>query len=242
MAPPAETIWHEAECGGYAEDLALWEELAAAHGSPVLELGAGAGRVALHLARRGHDLDAVDIDAALVAAFNERAAAEGLRAGARAGDVRELEPRRRYPLVIAAMQLYQLLGGPAGRLAVLRSISAALAPSGVAGLAIVEGEVQGEAGPDTLPDVREEGGWVYSSLPLAVRATNGKLVVRRLRQRVSPAGELTEAEHEDVLDLLDARAVEAEARAVGLEPAGVRRIDESALHVGSAVVLLRREA
>jgi len=239
MAPPAELIWHEVECGGYAEDLALWEQLAGTHGSPVLELGAGAGRVALHLARRGHEVDAVDIDAALVATFNERAAAEGLRASARAGDARELEPNRRYPLVIVAMQLYQLLGGAAGRMAALGSISAALAPNGVAGLAIVEGDVQGEAGPGTLPDVREEGGWIYSSLPLAVHAADGKLVVRRLRQRVSPAGELMEAEHKDVLDLLDARTVAEEARAAGLEPAGIRRIDESELHVGSSVVLLR---
>ncbi len=40
-------IWHDAECGAYAADLALWEELAAAAGGPVLDLGCGTGRVAL---------------------------------------------------------------------------------------------------------------------------------------------------------------------------------------------------
>ena len=28
-------IWHDVECGGYAEDLSLWRSLAADHGKPV---------------------------------------------------------------------------------------------------------------------------------------------------------------------------------------------------------------
>ena len=48
-------------------DLALWEELAGGRGGPVLELGAGAGRVALHLARAGHEVIAVERDPELAA-------------------------------------------------------------------------------------------------------------------------------------------------------------------------------
>ena len=47
-------IWHDLECGGYAEDLALWRELAMRHGGPVLDVGAGTGRTAIMLARAGH--------------------------------------------------------------------------------------------------------------------------------------------------------------------------------------------
>ena len=50
----SEVIWHDIECGGYAADLPLWRELAAAEAGPVLDVGAGAGRVALELARHGH--------------------------------------------------------------------------------------------------------------------------------------------------------------------------------------------
>jgi SAM-dependent methyltransferase len=37
-------IWHEVECGGYADDLDLWAELAERHGGAVLDLGCGTGR------------------------------------------------------------------------------------------------------------------------------------------------------------------------------------------------------
>ena len=51
-----ERVWHEVECGGYAADLALWERAGRRADGPVLELGSGTGRVALHLARRGSEV------------------------------------------------------------------------------------------------------------------------------------------------------------------------------------------
>jgi hypothetical protein len=44
--PDAETLeimWHDLENGSYAEDLALWRDLAVVHGGPVLDIGAGTG-------------------------------------------------------------------------------------------------------------------------------------------------------------------------------------------------------
>ena len=43
-------IWHDVECGGYAEDLFLWRSLAAEHGDPVLDVGAGTGDTVIRLA------------------------------------------------------------------------------------------------------------------------------------------------------------------------------------------------
>jgi SAM-dependent methyltransferase len=234
----AEALWHDVECGAYEEDLSLWEELARAHGGPVLELGAGNGRVALHLARRGFDVEALDVEASLIATFLDRAQAEGLSVSARVADARNFRPDREFALVIGAMQLVQLLGGPGGRRFALECVRAALRPDGVAAFAIVEGvDAVGEAPPHTLPDVRETDGWIHSSRPLGVAAVNGNLRVRRLRQLVSPAGELTEFEHVDVLDLLDAAELEREGAAAGLEPLGTRETPPSDLHVGSSVVL-----
>ena len=65
--------WHDVECASYSADLPLWGELAEEHGGPVLDLGCGTGRVALDLARRGHDLTALDSDAELVRELAARA-------------------------------------------------------------------------------------------------------------------------------------------------------------------------
>ncbi len=211
--------------------------------NPILELGAGTGRVALHLARRGYTLDAVELDHRLASILDSRAELEQLAVEVRTEDVRDGISGGPYSLVIGAMQLIQLLEGCAGRRAALEGMARSLAPGGVAALAIVEGteSVVGMAGESMLPDARERDGWVYSSLPLDVVARDGQLVVRRLRQTVSPKGDLEEFVHTDLLDVLDASTLEREAAAANLVPAGRHPIADSDSHVGSTVVLLERE-
>ncbi len=92
-----------------------------------------------------------------------------------------------------------------------------------------------------LPDTREVDGWVYSSLPIEARVEDGEIRVRRLRQTVSPGGELSEEVDEVVLRELDASTLEAEAEAAGLRPAGRRAVPPTDAHVGSTVVLLEME-
>src|SRR5208283_2096223 len=49
--PPDAVVWHDLECGTYRADLPLWRELARDAGvGPILEIGAGSGRVSLDLA------------------------------------------------------------------------------------------------------------------------------------------------------------------------------------------------
>ncbi len=66
-------IWHDLECGGYVADLPLWRELARERGGPILDVGAGTGRVALDLARNGHEVTALDRDPELLDALRRRA-------------------------------------------------------------------------------------------------------------------------------------------------------------------------
>src|SRR5262249_37949539 len=73
-----EVIWHDLECGPYTADLALWRTLADDAQGPILDVGAGSGRVTLDLARHGHTVTALDVDPDLIAALADRAAAAGL--------------------------------------------------------------------------------------------------------------------------------------------------------------------
>jgi hypothetical protein len=83
---------------------------------------------------------------------------------------------------------------------------------------------------------------VYSSLPIEAAVDVGAIRVRRLRQTVSPAGELSEEVDEVLLQALDASTLEAEAELAGLAPAGRRVIPPTDDHVGSTVVLLEKAA
>lgn len=231
-------IWHEVECGGYEADLELWEELADQAGGPILDLGCGSGRVALHLARRGHLVRGIDSDAGLVDALNGRAGE--LPASAELGDVRELDLKQEFGLVLAPMQLAQLLDEDE-RMECLRCVTEHLRPGGLAAFAIVEEMPGAVDSSPPLPDVREIEGWVYSSLPLEAAVDDGEIVVRRSRQIVSPDGELSDAVNEVRLRMLSADRLEREAEEAGLRPAGRRAIPETDAHVGSTVVLLERE-
>jgi SAM-dependent methyltransferase len=232
-------IWHDVECGGYGEDLPLWRELADAAPGPVLELGCGTGRVALDLAARGGEVTAVDSDAALVRALRDRAADRGIALTAEVADARTLNLPSEFGLIAAPMQMVQLLVGSGERTAALAAAASALAPGGRIGLAIVEGVPDGGGElAQLLPDVAEIDGWVYSSLPLEIADEGDVMRVVRLRQVVSPGGDLRESTDVTRLAVLDADQLEHEAREAGLSPAGRRAIATTDDHVGSTVVLL----
>lgn len=237
-------VWHDVECGAYGADLALWEELAAASSS-VLELGAGSGRVVLHLARRGHRAHGLDLVPELVDALNARAGE--LPATATVGDARSFELDRLFGAVLAPMQFMQLLRSPAERTACLSCIRSHLEPGGMAAFALthVTAESAGSSGGGAappIPDAQEVDGWIYSSLPIETVVGDEEILVRRLRQTVSPAGDLEERIDDVRLLVLTPDALEREAQIAGLRPAGRRAIPATDLHVGSTVVLLEKEA
>jgi SAM-dependent methyltransferase len=235
-------IWHDVECGGYTADLALWRELAGRAGGPVLELGAGTGRVALDLAAHGHDVTALDSDGALLEELERRAKRRGLAVQTVHADARRLPPMRGFGLVLAPMQLLQVLGGPAARADLLAGAAALLRAGGLFAAAVAELDdaIAPEDAEPPVPDVGERDGWVFSSLPLDVRPDPAGVAVERLRQRVSPTGELTEERHTQLLDFVSAEAIEREASAAGLRPDAQHEIPATADHVGSTVIVCRR--
>ncbi|HEU4657060.1 MAG TPA: class I SAM-dependent methyltransferase [Capillimicrobium sp.] len=241
MTPPTTVIWHDVECGSYDVDLPLWRELAAEAGGPILDVGAGTGRVTLDLARRGHEVIALDADAELVAELRERAA--GLPVTAVHADARDFDLGRRVALVIVPMQTIQLLGGPAGRAGFLRSAARHLPPGGllVAALAdALEGTAESADGERPLPDIREIDGTVYASHPVGVRRDATGVVIERIRETVDPAGRRSSEGNEIHLDTADAATIAAEAAVHGFTarpPLAVPATDD---YVGSEVVVLCR--
>lgn len=232
-------IWHDVECGSYEVDLPLWVELAECCEGPVLELGCGTGRVALHLARRGHRVVGLDRDPELIEALAERAG--DLPVQAAVADARDFTWDEPAALALAPMQLLQLFSGSAERTACLAAVAVHLRPGGLFAAAIVEEALGGfNREEDVVPDTREVDGWVYSSLPIQADVDARRIAIQRLRKVVSPTGVLERSDNRIELQRLQASTLEAEAARVGLTPADRREIAPTLDHVGSTVVLLER--
>ena len=233
-------VWHDVECAAYDLDLPHWRELAELADGPVLDIGAGTGRVALDLARRGHTVTAIDADPELVHELAGRARKRGLHVKTATADARSFELGARFRLAIAPMQVVQLLGGESGRRAALECIHRHLEPGAVFAAALAdpfEGIPDAEVVPP-MPDIREEEGWVYASTPVAVRREEASAAIDRHRQAVSPAGEIREWVATIQLDLVTADELEAEARACGFTARERGWIPETAEWTGSTVVVL----
>lgn len=236
--------WHDVECGDYAADLDLWRELADAEGSPVVDVGAGTGRVALDLAARGHDVTAVDLAPALLDALRTRAAAAGLTVAVVEGDARKglgVDPGSAR-LVLAPMQFVQILGGGRGRAAFLRAARTALAPGGLLAMAIA-GELDAFApgdGPLPPPDVLRRDGARYVSQPTAIVVESCVTKIQRSRRIERPDARARTSRDVIALDHITGADLMREGAAAGLVPEPLREIASTDEHVGSVVVVLRR--
>jgi SAM-dependent methyltransferase len=233
-------IWHDLECGSYGTDLPLWRTLAAKHGDPVLEIGAGTGRVAIDLARRGHRVTALDNDAVLLDELSRRA--DGLEVPTAIADARSFDLEERFGLCLVPMQTIQLLGGQDGRLAFLERARRHLREGGVLAAAIasrLEAYELPDGGPGLVPDMCERDGVVYASHPTAIRADGDGFVLERRRETVAPDGRITMEANVIRLDRVLPAEIEREAAEAGLRPAARATIPATEDYSGSEVVILR---
>jgi SAM-dependent methyltransferase len=212
-------VWHDLECGDYTADIALWLELAGSSGGPVLDVGAGTGRVACALARAGFEVWALERDPLLLAALAQREGAEKVArvsADARAFSL----SRDDFGLCIVPMHTIQLFGDADQRAGFLRCARAHLRTGGVLAAAILTRAEPFDAALSHVcpaPERATVEGRRYVSAPTRVAVERSAIVIERER---TIAGELR-----------------AEARAAGLWPRRTRFVPATEDHVGSEVVL-----
>lgn len=116
----------------YDDDLGLYENFARRGEGASLELGAGSGRVALHLARQG--LDVVALDASAVMLERLRARVDGAissRVRVVEADMRAFELAETFDLVYCPLFTFEHLIETDDRIAALRCVSAHLSEGGV---------------------------------------------------------------------------------------------------------------
>ncbi len=113
-------------------DVPFWLALAGREGGPIVEWGAGTGRIAIPLARAGSGVTAVEL--------SENMAELGRRKGGSVewvhGDMRSVKLARRYRLALCAFNSFLCLPSVDDALAFLHNASEHLQPGGLLGIEV----------------------------------------------------------------------------------------------------------
>jgi len=127
---------YDAFTGGglLAGDVDFYLEQARRSGGPILELGAGTGRITLPLAEAGYEVVGLDLSPAMLDLAEKKIAARAAlkpRPVLVAGDMRDYDLGRTFALIIIAARSFQHLVEPADQRAALRCARKHLRPGGL---------------------------------------------------------------------------------------------------------------
>jgi SAM-dependent methyltransferase len=113
-------------------DLPFWLSITAREQGPAVEWGAGTGRISIPLAAAGQDITAVEISGRMV----ERGKEKSESVAWIEGDMRDVDPGRRYGLAICAFNSFLCLRSMDDALAFLRNAHDHLVPGGLLGIEV----------------------------------------------------------------------------------------------------------
>jgi len=117
-------------------DLPFWINLARRTGGPILEIGAGTGRVLIPLAEAGFSVVGVDSSPSMLAVAREKISTAKLskKISLVEADARDLQLNRRFPLAFVALNTFGHFSEPGEPERVLERLRAHLAPGALLAL------------------------------------------------------------------------------------------------------------
>jgi 2-polyprenyl-3-methyl-5-hydroxy-6-metoxy-1,4-benzoquinol methylase len=131
--------WHDVECGSYTEDFPVWQQLAKNEHDPILDIGAGTGRVSLLLAKEGHKVTALDREQAFIETLSQRAKSSDLAIKTIVADATDFTiSDTKFGLIIVPMSTIALLRESTSRKSFFSCAHDHLQPGGLIALALTE--------------------------------------------------------------------------------------------------------
>ena len=156
----------------YAElthDIPFYVSQAQSTGGPVLELGAGTGRISIPIASQGIDVVGIDVSPKMIELANSKAAKLGLSTTCifQTGDILDLELAERFALIILPYRSFQSVLNPVDQKKALNNIRKHLIADGLVVMDTFNPDIEqladkhSVATPIHLMDVsRKEGGTI----------------------------------------------------------------------------------
>ena len=121
--------------GEFLDDFPMYEKYAAQVGGPILEIGAGSGRLTIPLAQKGFDVAATDVSPTMLAILNDRLEELPAEVSGRVqviqADVCELDLGAKFDLVMVPYYVFNYLLTPEFQNQALERMKAHLAESGL---------------------------------------------------------------------------------------------------------------
>jgi SAM-dependent methyltransferase len=201
-------------------DVPLWLALAGREGGPIVEWGAGTGRIAIPLAEAGFEVTAVELSEKMVEEGRKKSdEVEWIHA-----DMRSVQLGRRYELAVCAFNSFLCLLNVDDALAFLRNAREHLEPGGLLGIEVSafspEELAEEPGGPELRHDFTRElpDGWLDRFSISRYDAASQLLRMRLFYELYGASGELKERRAHDLTIRVVGRAeLELMLRLAGFE-------------------------
>lgn len=217
-APAATYHGHHIE---YTEDKDFWRWLAYQHGSPVLELGCGTGRILIDLAFRSYRTTGVDHDLHMLQYARTRITPDIepfihlIR-----GDMVHLPLQEKYALIIIPCNTYTILRQP-DRQSLLKNVSRLLQPGGCLSFSLPDPEMLRELPDEGEPLVESTFTHPISGEPVqassAWKKSHGQIMLSWIYDHLHADGTVQRVETGVIHDIVSLKQHRKELRQAGLE-------------------------